>query len=127
MKRLIASALLLSLVSLGLNACKNEPKVKQADLLGRWELREGFRNEQKSENLDGLFFEFFGDGKMITNMSGATTEAQYELKKQMLLQRGGEMDADYQIEALNDTSLTLIATLREINFRFVMGKSIQVN
>ena len=60
-------------------------------------------------------------------MSGSTAEAQYELKKQMLLQRGGEMDADYQIETLNDTSLTLIATLREINFRFVLGKSIQVN
>jgi hypothetical protein len=43
------------------------------------------------------------------------------------LQRGGEMDADYQIETLNDTSLTLVATLREINFRFVLGKSIQVN
>ena len=127
MKRLIASTLFLSLVSIGIYACKNEPKIEQADLLGRWELREGFRNEQKSEDLAGLFFEFFGDGKMITNMSGSTAEAQYELKKQMLLQRGGEMDADYQIETLNDTSLTLIATLREINFRFVLGKSIQVN
>lgn len=127
MKRLIASTLLLSLVSISFNACKNEPKIEQEDLLGRWELREGFRNEQKSEDLAGLFFEFFGDGKMLTNMSGATAEAQYELKKQTLLQRGGDMDADYQITTLNDSSLVLMTTLRDVNFRFVLGKSIQIN
>lgn len=127
MKRLIASTFLISLVSIGFNSCKNEPKIEQEDLLGRWELREGFRNEQKSEDLSGLFFEFFGDGKMLTNMSGSTAEAQYELKKQTLLQRGGDMDADYQISTLNDTSLVLVTTLRDINFRFVLGKSIQIN
>lgn len=127
MKRLIASTLLLSLVSISFNACKNEPKIEQEDLLGRWELQEGFRNEQKSEDLAGLFFEFFGDGKMLTNMSGITAEAQYELKKQTLLQRGGDMDADYQITILNDSSLVLMTTLRDVNFRFVLGKSIQIN
>lgn len=127
MKRLIASTFLISLVSISLNSCINEPKIEQEDLLGRWELREGFRNEQKSEDLSGLFFEFFGDGKMLTNMSGSTAEAKYELKKQTLLQRSGEMDADYQIATLNDTSLVLITTLRDINFRFVLGRSIQIN
>lgn len=127
MKQLIASTLILSLFTFGFYACKNEPKINQEDLLGRWELREGFRNEQKSEDLAGLFFEFFGDGKMLTNMSGVTSEAQYELKKQNLLQRGGEMDADYQIQTLNDTSLVLSTTLRNTNFRFVLGKSIQIN
>lgn len=127
MKRLITSTLFFSLVSIGFNACKHEPKIEQADLLGRWELQEGFRNEQKSEDLAGLFFEFFGDGKMLTNMSGTTAEAEYELKKQTLLQRGSDMDADYQIATLSDTSLVLETTLRETNFRFVLGKSIQVN
>ena len=127
MKRLITSTLLLSLVCFGINACKNEPKVDQDDLLGRWEVREAYRNEKKSEDLAGLFFEFFGDGKMLTNMSGSTTESQYVLKKQTLEQRGGEMDADYQIASLNDTSLVLITSLRDYNFRFVLGKSFQVN
>ena len=127
MQRLIESILLISLVSISFNACKNEPKIEQEDLLGRWELQEGFRNEQKSEDLAGLFFEFFGDGKMLTNMSGVTAEAQYELKKQTLLQRGGDMDADYQITTLDDSSLVLMTTLREVNFRFVLGKSSQIN
>ena len=127
MKRLITSTLLLSLVSFSISSCKNEPKIDKDDLLGRWEIREAYRNEKKSEDLMGLFFEFFGDGKMLTNISGATTESLYELKKQTLMQRGGDMDADYEITSLNDTSLVLVTTLREYNFRFVLGKSIQIN
>ena len=127
MKRLITSTLLLSLVSFSISSCKNEPKINKDDLLGRWEIREAYRNEKKSEDLMGLFFEFFGDGKMLTNISGATTESLYELKKQTLMQRGGDMDADYEITSLNDTSLVLVTTLREYNFRFVLGKSIQIN
>jgi hypothetical protein len=127
MKRLKTSTLILSLLAVGLFTCKNEPKIEQSDVLGRWEAREAYRNEQRVEDMTGLFFEFFGDGKMLTNMSGSTAEGQYELKKQTLQQRGGEMDADYQIAEITDTSLVLITTLRDFNFRFVLGKSIQVN
>jgi len=77
--------------------------------------------------MQGLFFEFFGDGKMLTNMSSSTAEAQFELKKQTILQRGGEMDADYEIASLTDTSMVLVTVLRDYNFRFVLKKSIQMN
>jgi hypothetical protein len=127
MKLLITSTLFLSLFSLGLNSCANEPKIEQTDLLGRWEIEEAYRNEQNAEDMQGLFFEFFGDGKMLTNMSSSTSEAQFELKKQTILQRGGEMDADYQIASLSDTSMVLVTVLRDYNFRFVLKKSIQMN
>jgi hypothetical protein len=127
MKLLITSTLLLSLFSLGLNSCANEPKIAQSDLLGRWEIKEAYRNEKNAEDMQGLFFEFFGDGKMLTNMSSSTAEAQFELKKQTILQRGGEMDADYQIASLTDTSMVLVTVLRDYNFRFVLKKSIQMN
>ena len=127
MKLLITSTLFLSLFSLGLNSCANEPKIEQTDLLGRWEIKEAYRNEQSAEDMQGLFFEFFGDGKMLTNMSSSTSEAQFELKKQTILQRGGEMDADYEIASLSDTSMVLVTVLRDYNFRFVLKKSIQMN
>ncbi|WP_353483109.1 hypothetical protein [Haliscomenobacter sp.] len=128
MKLLITSTLFLSLFSLGLNSCANEPKIAQSDLLGRWEIKEAYRNEKNAEDdMQGLFFEFFGDGKMLTNMSSSTTEAQFELKKQTIFQRGGEMDADYQIASLTDTSMVLVTVLRDYNFRFVLKKSIQMN
>ena len=127
MKLLITSTLLLSLFSLGIYSCANEPKIEQTDLLGRWEIEEAYRNEQNAEDMQGLFFEFFGDGKMLTNMSSSTSEAQFELKKQTILQRGGEMDADYEIASLSDTSMVLVTVLRDYNFRFVLKKSIQMN
>jgi hypothetical protein len=127
MKLLITSTLLISLFSVGIYSCTNEPKIAQSDLLGRWEIEEAYRNEKNAEDMQGLFFEFFGDGKMLTNMSSSTAEAQFELKKQTILQRGGEMDADYQIASLTDTSMVLETVLRDYNFRFVLKKSIQMN
>jgi hypothetical protein len=118
---------LFCLLLLGSLACKKEPKIEQADLVGRWDVTKASRNGSPSEAMEGLFFEFFGDGKMLTNMSGVDMSATYKLKDKLLLQREGEMDVDYQIEKLSDSTLILNTHLRNFDFHFELKKKVLVN
>ena len=61
---------------------------------------------------------------MRTNISGVPAEASYELQGEKVLQRESEMDIDYTVQGLTDTTLTLSTTIRDFDFRFVLNKRI---
>jgi len=105
-------------------SCRQEPANDTDDLVGYWEIEEAFRNGQLTESLDELYFEFFQDGTMRTNISGVPAEASYELQGEKVLQRESEMDIDYTVQGLTDTTLTLSTTIRDFDFRFVLNKRI---
>ena len=105
--------------------CKGESVDNTDTLIGRWDIREARRNGQATESLDQLYFEFFEDGNMKTNILGADEEATYELDDNTIRQRDSQMPIDYTIETLSDTSLIMSTTINRFNFRFQLGKTVE--
>lgn len=105
--------------------CKGESVDNTDQLIGRWDIREAKRNGQATESLDQLYFEFFQDGNMKTNILGADEEATYELDNNTIRQRESQMPIDYTIETISDTSLIMNATINRFNFRFQLGKTVE--
>lgn len=123
MKRSLTIPYCFCLLILGLlTACQAEPQKEPDSITGYWEIKEAYRNGQQTESLDELFFEFFADGTMRTNISSFPANASYELKGNRIMQREGEMDIDYAIEQVSDSTLTLTTNIRNFNFRFDLVK-----
>lgn len=109
---------------MGVSACKTEKQDDYSEkILGRWELLEAKRNGDPTESLIGLFFEFQTGGAMRTNLSATEETAAYELQDNKILQRQSQIEADYTIEEITDSTMTLTTTLRNYNFRFLLKKA----
>ncbi|GJM34866.1 MAG: hypothetical protein DHS20C18_38670 [Saprospiraceae bacterium] len=107
-------------------ACGGEQEQKNEELLlGKWELQKASRNGRVTESLTDLYFEFFQDGKMRTNISGLPESVSYEVDGNTIHQREGQLEADYAIESLSDTLLILMTKINDYNFNFVLTKVIQ--
>lgn len=115
--------LLLSLTLLG--ACGEDDVVQEELLLGRWDIRQGLRNGRATESLDQLFFVFYEEGRMQTNITGSPADANYELAEDQILQRGGPMEIDYTIQSLTDSLLILTTSINNYDFRLELGRTIQ--
>ena len=61
--------------------CKEETSEFTEQIFGRWELKEALRNERQAASLENIFFEFYPDGKMITNfnISGDDQSSDYKV------------------------------------------------
>ncbi len=109
-----------------LTGCQEDQSDKKEELLlGRWEIQQAYRNGKTTESLEELYFEFYQDGKMKTNLLGATETASYELEDGKLLQLDSQMDINYNIQELNDSLLVMTTQLRDYDFRFRLRRSIQ--
>ncbi len=97
-------------------------------LLGRWEIREGFRDERPEAMFDGAWIEF-SDSAMLSNLplpdpNFVEVPIFYEVKKDILTQfPEGAAGVDLKILNLSDSSLTLDFVLRQTAFRLVFGRS----
>lgn len=114
-------------------ACTNSPteeqtqeetaSVSQENIIGKWELEEGYRNGRLTESLTDTYFEFFMEGKMRTNL-GAVGESDYVLEGKKISQHNDRFSIVYQIEDFSDTSLVLSMTLRDFPFLLKLKKAI---
>jgi len=111
-------------VETGVSACKTEKQEDYSEkILGRWEIVEAKRNGDLTESLASLFFEFQTGGVMRTNLSATEETAAYKVQDNKILQRQSQIEADYTIEAVTDSTMTLTTTLRNYNFRFLLAKA----
>ncbi len=94
-------------------------------ILGRWELSNATRNGRPTESLTDLYFEFFLDGKMTTNIGGATENASYALLDNEIRQSDSQFDVTYEIQDLTDSVMVLATELRGYSFRFRLAKALQ--
>jgi len=117
--------LLLLLIPSFFFSCKKEIDPTPQLVLGRWEIKEAYRNGKATESLADLFFEFKEGGKMATNLpvTEVPMEATYEVKKGKIEQTQGEINLAYQIETLNDTAMVLQTQFQGFDFRFILNKS----
>ena len=109
-----------------LASCQSRQENDNQDIiLGKWEIRQAYRNGRLTESLDELYFEFFQDGKMNTNLLGMPESSIYAIKENQLQQREGQLDIDYTIEELSDSLLVLSTELRGYNFRLSLKRNIR--
>lgn len=94
-------------------------------ILGRWDIQEALRGGRPTESLDNLFFEFFEEGKMRTNITGTLVDGSYEIDGDQLLQRGGPLEADYSIQTLSDSLLVLTTMINRFDFRLTFNRTVQ--
>lgn len=106
-------------------ACTPEAEDLTKDLIGRWDISEATRNGKPAPSLADLYFEFFNDGSMRTNISGVEEEAVYQLENRKLLQRESQLQLDYDIEEINDSTLVLSTVTRGFTIRILLEKTIQ--
>lgn len=118
-------ATLFSIALISIWSCQTESNPSETLILGHWDIEEATRNGRPTESLAELFFEFFQDGKMRTNLSGIPDDGNYTIEKDKLYQRESQMDTDYTIEEINDSLLILSTEMRGFAFRFLLQKSIQ--
>lgn len=97
----------------------------QNQLIGKWELKEAYRNGELAESLEDLFFEFTEAGEMSTNILGATLQTDYLFEGDKIVQTAGDngMEVAYSVEAITDSSLLMTTTLRRYNFRFDLRRA----
>jgi len=113
-----------------LAACSSDTQEQAAEgvtedqMLGYWEIEEASRNDEPTESLDDLYFEFMKGGRMRTNLAGKPAEGTFELTDGVLEQRGTEMDVDYIVESVSEDELVLTTTLRNYDFRFVLARKV---
>ena len=109
-------------------SCTEDMETKEnLDLIkGRWEVKEAFRNNKLTETMDGIYFNFRSDGKMVSNFNlrVADVENPYILKKDMITEEGKEKRS-FKIEDLESSNLTISTKYQGLDFRFKMEKSLK--
>ena len=106
-------------------ACGDDETQNTDLILGRWDIQEALRGGRPTESLDQLFFEFFEEGKMRSNITGSVVDDSYEIEGDQLEQRGGPLEADYTILALTDSVLVLSAMINKFDFKLQFSRTVQ--
>ena len=89
------------------------------DLLGRWELQRGFRNNMETQTLGELYFEFTPDS-VYTNLLGGDQAGTYvyDLEAAEITTENVQLPLVYTVRELSDTLLMLRARVQGYQFDF---------
>ncbi len=138
MKLLVRLSILVFIPLFGMTSCANEPNEEEQNdtleavlpdntaqiILGKWVLKEGFRDGNPTETLADTFFEFSEEGKMSTNLGGGNEIVDYNIVENKISQTSSRFPVDYQIENISDSLLMLSMTLRDIPFVLVLEREV---
>ncbi len=97
-----------------------------AELLpGRWELTSAMRAGRQTELLTGTYFEFTPEGQMITNfgIGNGQDRKSYTLEDKMIRLPDDKMQLSYEVVLINDTTLVLATSIRDIPFEMTFAKA----
>lgn len=105
--------------------CKNEPveTIDSQKIIGKWQISSATRNGDATKTLDNLYFSFFEDGKMETNLPTISGSSNYTLDGSTIEQRKDKQEVNYTIESVGDSTLVLNTKIRDFDFRLVLAKA----
>ncbi|MCC6725577.1 MAG: hypothetical protein IT258_13805 [Saprospiraceae bacterium] len=116
-----------------LGACQNDvnnapSKVEylKKDLIGRWELTKGFRNNKETETLTGTYYEFTDD-KMSTNLTPSLDPSFDYSFEDNIIEQKGESVFVYKVDTLTADLLTLSTVINNFPFRLELKKVVPSN
>ncbi len=104
-------------------SCASEPKRMDVETIkGRWEVYQAERGGKPTQTVNGAFFEFRDHNKMVTDILGEPVQTAYNLYDREIVQlSGGKIR--YKVETVNDSTMTLSATIRKVDFVFDLIKT----
>lgn len=121
--RIASFALLVFLSVLLAQSCIEDAKGSSYALEGRWELERGYRNQRETGTLNGTYFQFGADGKMITNLPvGPEAPMAYEIEKAIIRQKSTP-PVEYEIRSYSDSALILGLVLRGMQFELHLRRA----
>ena len=98
----------------------------KALLLGRWDIQEAIRNGKITEALDGIYFEFLPESKMISNFNLSVEDRQspYTLKEKILTEQSAvDANRTFAIEQIDEQNLILSTEYQGMQFKLHLNKS----
>lgn len=108
-------------------SCSSDSSQAEELLIGRWEIQSATRNGKSTALLQSVFFEFYEDGSMRTNLPASEAEASYEVSKNMILQKDTPKPMEFEIVSIVDSSLILRTKVSDFEFLLDLKKRIPEN
>lgn len=123
--RIAVRVFVVCLIAFAQIGCEPDSSPQNRVLLnGKWQIFKAFRNQKQTETLDGVYFTFYENGKMITNLPvGPEQEMEFDFNKNIIRQKGSKV-LEYQITTLNDSILVLGIELRGIPFELQLRRAV---
>lgn len=116
-------ATLCSSAILALASCEDVSEKTQAGITGYWKLTKALRNDRETGTLEGVFFEFRPDGKMLTNLPvGADAPVEFEVDKKNIVQKSAQ-PVRYEAVTIEDSTLVLRMEMRGVTFEMQLKRS----
>lgn len=102
-------------------SCKTDKPKPEELLPGRWVAVEATRNGRPTGTLTDLFFEFLPNDSLFTNIAGSPQGMRYYVEDNVIQQRKGPFDADFNVQSINEQEMVVSTTLNGFDFviRFV--------
>ncbi|MBP8724777.1 MAG: hypothetical protein KBF37_06905 [Saprospiraceae bacterium] len=101
-------------------ACKDERTIDAEFLRGKWVVYEAYRNEKKTNTLEGAYF-FFEGQIMSSNFLGQDQQAEFKLVKNKLhLVKGLKLDLD--LKKTGPASMEMKVEIQNTPFAFYVKR-----
>lgn len=125
MNKLLSLSLFLLLLCSGCSVDTAEDKNKTL-LWGRWDIKEAIRNGKVTEALEGIYFEFSPENKLVSNFNEPfeDRESQFSLKDMVITETSKANDKrTFVIETVDDEKLILATEVGTMNFKLWLTKT----
>lgn len=115
--------LFIAMFSCLLSSCGTDAEKFKNAVPGYWIVEQAFRDQNETQLLSGVFFQFGDDGKMLTNLPNtAEGMTDFELIGEIITQKAAT-PIQYNIKGISDTSLVLAMVISNTPFEIHLKKS----
>jgi hypothetical protein len=116
-----------TLILLSFLSCKREnQEVPAAELEGKWELEQAYRDGKETNTLESLYFEIIDDSNMGTNFFGRDEIWAVLIENGQIIKVDGP-DVVFDIVEHTDQKLGLSTKFKEYEFRFDLVRKREKN
>ncbi|TXF87634.1 hypothetical protein FUA23_18205 [Neolewinella aurantiaca] len=116
----------LCFLSLLFVSCEDESGAvsKKATIQGRWELVEARKNNIVTGVVQGLYFEFWPNDSLATNLMGNDSPGTYLKTGDEIVTEGVKLPLTFSIQGMTDSTLDLRSKFRGFQFDFQMERAV---
>lgn len=109
MRKWFAFVVLSALLSVP--ACSVKPDIQEVLPGGRWVVASATRDGKTTGTLTDLYFEFYPNDSLVSNIAGVPGEMRWYVQEDVIQQRKGPFDADYQVQNISASDMEVTTTL----------------
>lgn len=128
MKSIHALAITIAIFSFLASACVDNHAQNKPGITGNWAVFKAFRDKRQTSLLNGVYFQFAGNGKMRTNLPNTSqdTDLDYVVEKDQIVQKS-DTPLNYKIENVSDSILILSFEMNNTPFELHLSRVKELN